>query len=72
MNKYKDTYRARVYGFILEWLLNVWLLHNYVNYKELPIFNTEIRSLNSLTKNLERIKKIFNHCGQEWRSQGEV
>lgn len=61
LNKYEDTYQARVYGFISERLLNVWLLHNRVNYKELPIFNTEIRSLNGLTKNFGRIKKIFNH-----------
>ena len=60
LNKYEDTYQARVYGFISERLLNVWLLHNHVNYKELSIFNTEIRSLNGLTKNMGRIKKIFN------------
>lgn len=60
LNKYEDTYQSRVYGFISERLLNVWLLHNHVYYKELPIFNTEIRSLNVLTKNMGRVKKIFN------------
>lgn len=60
LNKYEDAYQARVYGFISERLLNVWLLHNHVNYKELPIFNTEIRSINGLTRNLGRIKKILS------------
>lgn len=59
LNKYKDSYQARVYGFISERLLNVWLLHNHINYKELPIFNTEIKSLNTFTKNIGRINKIF-------------
>lgn len=59
LSKYEDTYQARVYGFISERLLNVWLLHNNVNYKELPIFNTEIRSVNAITKNMGRIKKLF-------------
>lgn len=59
LNKYEDSYQARVYGFISERLLNVWLLHNHINYKELPIFNTEIKSLNTFTKNIGRINKIF-------------
>ncbi|WP_104805620.1 DUF4422 domain-containing protein [Blautia marasmi] len=59
LSKYEDTYQARVYGFISERLLNVWLLHNKVNYKELPVFNTEIRSMNVLTKNIGRVEKIF-------------
>lgn len=58
LNKYEDVYQARVYGFISERLLNVWLLHNNINYKELPIFNTEIRSMNVFTKNIGRMKKI--------------
>lgn len=59
LNKYEDSYQARVYGFISERLLNVWLLHNHINYKELPIFNTEIKSLNVFTKNIGRVNKIF-------------
>lgn len=61
LNKYEDVYQARVYGFISERLLNVWLLHNNINYKELPIFNTEIRSMNVFTKNIGRMKKIVKN-----------
>lgn len=59
LNKYEDAYQARVYGFISERLLNVWLLYNHVNYIKLPIFNTEICSLNVVTKNIGRVRKIF-------------
>lgn len=59
LTKYENTYQARVYGFISERLLNVWLIYNKVNYKELPIFNTEIRSMNVITKNIGRVKKLF-------------
>lgn len=59
INKYEDSYQARVFGFISERLLNVWLLHNKINYKKLPMYNTEIRSMNILTRNFKRIKKLF-------------
>lgn len=59
LGKYEDAYQARVYGFISERLLNVWLIHNHVSYKEIPVYNTQSRSLNLLTRNIERIKKLI-------------
>lgn len=32
-----NQYQGRIYGFLAERLLHVWLIHNNVNYKELPV-----------------------------------
>lgn len=39
--KKRDTYNARVFGFLSERLLNVWLLKNDYNVVEKPVFNRE-------------------------------
>lgn len=37
----REVYNARVYGFLSERLLNVWVLKNNLKVKELPVFNNE-------------------------------
>lgn len=39
--KNREPYNARVYGFLSERLLNVWVLKNKLKVAELPVFNNE-------------------------------
>lgn len=55
--KYRDTYQSRVYGFLAERLLPVWVIYNNYKIKELPVFNTEEKSKTIFEWELGRIKK---------------
>ena len=50
ISEYKTVLEARVYGFISELLLNVWVKHNQLNVMYYPLINVE--------KNYYRIRKI--------------
>ena len=52
----RESYNARVYGFLSERLLNVWVLKNNLKVKELPVFNNEenvfVQRVQSIIKKL--------------------
>ena len=60
INKYKDNYQARVYGFISERLLQVWVQHQNLSIMEYPVFNTEEKRITIFEKNSNRFKKLIN------------
>ena len=59
INKYETAYQGRVFGFLAERLLQVWVLHNKLKVKEYPVYNTEEKNLTFFDKNKIRLKKIL-------------
>lgn len=59
INKYETAYQRRVFGFLAERLLQVWVLHNKLKVKEYPVYNTEEKNLTFFDKNKIRLKKIL-------------
>lgn len=59
INKYEDNYQKRVYGFLAERLLQVWVTHSKLKIKYYPVFNTEKRRLSIFQKNILRLKKVI-------------
>lgn len=59
LDKYENDYQKRVYGFLSERLIQVWLLKNKRKIKEYPAFNTESRRLTFFQKNLSRVTKLL-------------
>ena len=55
MSQY-DAYNKRMYGFLSERLLDVWVIKNNYRIKEMAVFNTELSRKNQIVDELKRKK----------------
>lgn len=59
LNKYKDNYQKRVYGFLSERMVKVFVDHNKLSVREYPVFNTEERDETIFKYNVDRVKRLL-------------
>jgi len=51
-----DSYQRRIYGFLSERLLQIWVIHNSYQIKTFPVYNTEKRTDIGAVKFLKKVK----------------
>lgn len=56
LNKYKTAYQKRVFGFMAERLLQLWVEKNEFHIVEYPVFNTTERPISWWHRNLNRLR----------------
>ena len=57
IDKYEDDYQKRVFGFISERLLDIWIAHNNLKVREFPCVNNEKRGLTKIDVIMSSLKK---------------
>ena len=60
LDKYESDYQRRVFGFLAERLVKVFVDHNELKVKEFYVFNTESRDENIIQTNVDRLKRLLN------------
>lgn len=60
IERYATAYQQRIYGFLAERLLQVWVAQAKLRVKEFPVFNTENKRLNLLQINKKRLLHLRN------------
>ncbi len=56
---HENSYQERVYGFLAERLLQVWVEHEGLDIIEMPVFNTEERPVSVFKRNAVRVKYLW-------------
>lgn len=60
LSKYNNEYQARVYGFLSERLLQVWVKYNKLEVRERSIINLEEREIPIFHSMKDRLKRLFS------------
>lgn len=54
-----DKYNQRVYGFLSERLINIWIRHNHLLIKEVSVFQTDVGLITRVENKICNLIKKF-------------